>query len=52
MKLHLHPILKSWVDVERESRRNVMPEAKAEAIVQILREWEAEGRGRHRKKKH
>jgi hypothetical protein len=50
MKLHLHPILKSWVDVERESRRNVMPEAKTEAIVQILREWEAEGRGRHRKK--
>jgi hypothetical protein len=43
MKLHLNPILKFWIDVERESRRNVMPRAKTEAIVQILREWEAQG---------
>ena len=43
MKIHLNPILKFWIDVERDSRRNVMPEAKTEAIVQILREWEADG---------
>jgi hypothetical protein len=43
MKLHLNPILKFWIDVERDSRRNVMHEAKTEAIVQILREWEADG---------
>lgn len=43
MKLHLNPILKFWIDVERESRRKWLPEAKTEAIVQILREWEAEG---------
>ena len=43
MNLHLNPILKFWIDVERDSRRNVMPEAKTEAIVQILREWEADG---------
>ena len=43
MKLHLNPILKFWVDVERESRRNVMPQAQTEAIVQILREWEEAG---------
>lgn len=43
MKLHLNPILKLWVDVECDRRRNVMPEAKTEAIVEILREWEAEG---------
>lgn len=43
MKLHLNPILKFWIDVERDSRRNVMPEAKTEAIAQILREWEEEG---------
>jgi hypothetical protein len=50
MRFHLNPILKVSIVVERESRRNVMPEAKTEAIVQILREWEAEGLGRHRKK--
>jgi hypothetical protein len=43
MKLHLNPILSFWIDVERDSRRNVMHEAKTEAIVQILREWEADG---------
>jgi hypothetical protein len=35
--------LKFWVDVECDRRRNVMPKAKTEAIVEILREWEAEG---------
>lgn len=43
MKLHLHPILKFWIDVERESRRSSMPKAKTESIVEILREWEAQG---------
>jgi hypothetical protein len=43
MKIHLNPILKFWIDVERDRRRNEMPEAKTEAIVQILREWEADG---------
>jgi hypothetical protein len=38
MKLHLNPILKFWIDVERENLRNG-----SEEIVQILQEWEAEG---------
>ena len=43
MKLHLNPILKFWIDVERESRRKLLPEANSAAIGQILSEWEAEG---------
>ena len=43
MNLHLNRILKFWVHVECDRRRNVMPEAKTEAIAQILGEWEAEG---------
>ena len=39
----MNPILKFWIEVEEESRRNVMPQAQTEAIVQILREWEAQG---------
>ena len=43
MKIHLNPILKFWIEVERESRRKWLPESKTEATVQILREWEADG---------
>ena len=43
MKIHLNPILKVWIEVERESRRKWLPESKTEAIAQILSEWEAQG---------
>ena len=43
MKIHLNPILKFWIDVERESRRDALREEKTEAIGQILGEWEADG---------
>lgn len=43
MKIHLNSILEFWIDVERESRRKWLPETKAEAIAQILGEWEADG---------
>jgi hypothetical protein len=43
MKIHLNPILKVWIEVERESRRKWLPESKTEAIAQILGEWEANG---------
>jgi hypothetical protein len=43
MKIQMDPTLKFWIDVERDRRRDGMPEANAEAIVQILREWEADG---------
>jgi hypothetical protein len=43
MKTHLNPILKFWIEVERESRRKWLPETKETAITQILSEWEVEG---------
>ena len=43
MKIHLNPILKFWIEVERESRGKWLPESKTEAIAQILSEWEGEG---------
>jgi hypothetical protein len=43
MKLYLNPILKFWIDVERERRQSTLPKTKMEAWVEILREWEAAG---------
>jgi hypothetical protein len=43
MKIHLNPILKFWIEAERESRRKWLPESKVEAMAQILSEWEAFG---------
>jgi hypothetical protein len=43
VKIRLHPILKFWIEAERDSHRKWLPESKAEAIAQILSEWEAVG---------